>query len=433
MKKIELSSGFKRYFANTSWMLGEKVLRMGTSLIVGVWVARYLGPEQFGLLSYAIAFSALFGPIVTLGLDGIVVRELVNNPENSDEILGTAFFLKTIAGVVTWGIVAATVYLFPPDDPTGLWMILIISGGFLFQSFDVINFNFRANVQSKYTSLVNGASLLIVSLFKVALILSNASVVSFAVLGALELLLTAVGLLLAYRFHGNNVRCWRFTVKRGKALLNDSWPAIFAGLSVMLYMRLDQIMLGQMLGDEAVGLYSAVVRISEAWYFIPMVIVQSLLPSIVRSRQNNEKLYYQRLQKLFYMLVVISYLVAIPMIFLSGFVIDLLYGSAYAPAANVLTIHIWAGIFVSLGLVSGSWYVAENLIRLSMYRALLGAVINIVMNIFLIDMYGIIGAAVSTVISYGASAWIFNAFVSRTRVVFHLQTKALLLGCWKNV
>ena len=424
--KTLFTSGAKRYFKNTSWLLGEKVLRMGAALFVGIWVARYLGPEQYGSLNYAIAFVALFNPIVTLGLDEIVVRELVKFPNERDEILGTAFLLKATASVATWCLVATVAFLLPPDNPVGFWIILIIAGGFIFQSFDVLEFYFRAQVLSKYTALVRGSTLIIVSLLKVVLIIGQASMISFAVVGVLELFLVAVGFLVAYRL-GHKIKQLRFKIKYAQSLLKDSWPAIFSGLSVMLYMRSDQIMLGQMVGDEAVGLYSAATRISEAWYFIPMVVVQSLFPAIINAKRDNTDSYYKRLQLLFSVLVFIAYAISIPMTFFSDELMVLLYGKMYEPASQVLMIHIWTGVFVSLGVASGSWYVAENLVLLSFYRTLLGCIVNIILNVFLIPHYGIIGAAVASLIAQVFAALMFDVVNRVTRRLFYMKLKSLLL------
>lgn len=420
-------SGFRRYFKNTTWVLGEKIIRLVMVLFVGIWVARYLGPESFGTLNYALAFSAIFGPIVSLGLDSVLVRELVNTPENEPELLGTAFILKLVVGVLTWGFVAVLAFSVTKENPSVSWMILIISSGYIFQSLSVIDLNFRAKVQLKYSSIIRTAIVTVIAIVKVWLILSNADVIYFAAVSVLELNLIALGYWLIYQSLGYSIIDWKFSVKRATILLKDSWPAILTGISVMLYMRTDQIMLGQILGNESVGLYSAAIRISQAWYIVPTIVAQALFPAIANAKKADEEMYKKRLNNLFTFLVLASYLVAIPMTFFSRDLMLLLYGELYESAYMVLTIHIWTGVFVSLGVASGSWYNVENLLILSFYRALLGAVLNIALNIFLIARLGIVGCAIASLAAQIFSALLFDLFLTRTRPLFKLKIKALVL------
>jgi O-antigen/teichoic acid export membrane protein len=154
---------------------------------------------------------------------------------------------------------------------------------------------------------------------------------------------------------------WEFQIKRSKELLSDSWPLILSGLAVMLYMRIDQIMLGQMLGDEAVGIYSAAARLSEIWYFIPMIIVSSTFPTLIASRQASIEKYEDMLKRLFRLMFLLALSLAIPISFMSEFIINTLYGEKYNGAAGILVVHIWAGIFVFMGVASSRWFISENL------------------------------------------------------------------------
>jgi O-antigen/teichoic acid export membrane protein len=197
-----------------------------------------------------------------------------------------------------------------------------------------------------------------------------------------------------------------FNKKLAISLLKDSWPLILSGLAVMIYMKIDQVMLQEMIGSEAVGLYSAAVRISEAWYFIPMVISSSLFPAIVNAKKQSEELYYARLQRLYDLMVWISIAIALPMTFLSDWVIKLLYGTEYSQAGSVLMIHIWAGVFVSLGVITGKIVIVNNQQKNSVYSTFLGLFLNIFLNYIIIPIYGIKGAAFTTLISQ-----IFSGFV----------------------
>jgi len=414
ISRLTSHAGFRKYFFNTGWLFAEKVLRMAVGLFVGVWVARYLGPAQYGLLNYALAFVGLFSAFATLGLDGIVVRELIKDESKRDELLGTAFWLKIMGAIVMLIMIAIAVQFTSNDHYTNI-LVFIIAGSTIFQAFNVIDFYFQAKVLGKFIAMVNSITLLLSSIVKIALILYKAPLIAFVWAVAFDNLILALGYIYFYRkvsrhhdkpsiltshlsYFTSHIFHLTFNKKIAISLLKDSWPLILSGLAIMIYMRIDQVMLQEMIGSEAVGQYSAAVRISEAWYFIPMVISNSLFPAIVNAKKQSEELYYARLQRLYDLMVWMSIAIALPMTFLSDWVVNLLYGSAYSQAGSVLMIHIWAGVFVSLGLSFGKYLLVENYTNKYFNRTLIGAVANIILNYFLIPRYGIKGAAIATLI-----------------------------------
>ena len=339
LKTLRQHQGFMRYFKNTSWLMGEKVLRMFVGLFVGIWVARYLGPEQFGLFSYAQSFVGLFVAFATLGLDGIIVRELVKDPNKRDALLGTAFRLKLIGALLVLIALAFAVKLSHQDTITTL-LIFIVASATVFQSFNIIDFYFQANVLSKYTVYANIISLFISSLIKVWLILNNAPLIAFAAVVLFDSMILMLGYVYFFQRHSKlNIKNLKFNKSTALNLLKDSWPLILSGFVVSIYMKIDQIMIKEMLNSEAVGQYAAAVRLSEAWYFIPMVIASSLFPAIINAKKHSEKLYYERLQKLYDLMVWIAIAIALPMTFLSDWVVNLLYGEQYNQAGSVLMIR----------------------------------------------------------------------------------------------
>ena len=160
--------GFRKYFANTSWLLGERILRMAISLFVGIYVARYLGPERFGLLSYSLSFVLLFSSLASFGLDDILVRELVQSPENRKNLLGTVFWLK-VCGALVMGTAIALVLKYKVEDQQTYWMIALITFGFLFQATNVVDFYFQSQVQSKFAVRAQIIQLILTSLLKIYL------------------------------------------------------------------------------------------------------------------------------------------------------------------------------------------------------------------------------------------------------------------------
>jgi len=417
----------QRLIGNTGWLFADRILRMGVGLVVGVWVARYLGPDKYGLFNYAGAFVALFSIFATLGLDGIVVRYLVQAPERKNEILGTAFMLKLAGGGLTLVAAVAAIFLLRPAEPLVRRLVAIIAAGTIFQSLDTIDFWFQARVESRFSVSAKSAAFLIVSALKVFLILSNASLIAFAGAGTIETLLGASGLVVAYRINGYRLSSWRMTSHRISQTMKDSWPLALSGMAIMVYMKIDQVMLGQMLDNNAVGVYSAAIRLSEVWYFIPLSIVASVTPALIEARKVNLALYNYRLANLFRLMSAIALGIAIPMTFLSGFVARTLYGSQYEGVAPILAIHIWAALFVFLGVAQGPWNINEGLTKLALVRTFIGAASNIFLNILLIPRYGPIGAAIATTVSYALAGVILNAFSKRTQNIFILQLRSMML------
>ncbi len=422
---VKNHQGFRRYFANTSWLFAEQLLRMVAGLLVGIWVARYLGPEQFGIFSYAIAFTSLFNSIAKLGLDGIVVRDLVKEAENRDIYLGTAFWLKLLGALLMLGIVAIAMQLTSSDPLTNLY-ILIIASGAIFQSFEVVDFYFQSKVLSKFVSICKMAQLFISSLLKLYFIYTGAELIYFVLVTLLDQVTLALSLYIAYRFQELGSFYGHFNKAIAKQLLKDSWPLIFSGLVIMIYMRIDQIMIKEMLGERDVGLFSAAVRLSEVWYFIPVIISTSLFPSIVNAKKISDKLYDTRLRRLYTFMIWLAIMIALPMTFLSNWLVTLLYGEAYREAGQILMIHIWAGVFVFMGVASSKWFISEGLQRHLTINTVAGAIMNILLNIFLIPKYGIYGAAIATVMSQALASYFMNILFKRTRLNFFRLTRSVV-------
>lgn len=401
---------------------------MGVGLIVGVWVARYLGPEQYGIYSYAIAVAALFGMLGTLGLDSIVVRDLARDPGNKNSILGTAFFLKLFGGAVGTITAIVTIVMLRPHDSLAQWLVGIIAFSMVFQAVDAIDFWFQSQMRSRFTVYAKNAAFVVSSTVKVALILGKASLIAFAWVGLAEAALGAVGLTIVYRLNGDQVRAWRLTWSKAYLLLQDSWPLILSGLAILIYMKIDQIMLGEMIGDQSVGLYTAATKISEVWYFVPSAIVASVSPMIFQSKELSSELYYARLSKLFRIVVMLAVAIAVPMTLLSNTVIHLLYGAAYTEASTVLAIHIWGAVFVFLGVAQGPWILAEGFTKLMLWRTLAGALTNVALNLILIPHYGIVGAAVATLIAQFVAAVAFHLLSEKTRRMYFMSVDAMTFG-----
>lgn len=431
--KIAHRTNLLEIASNIAWLISDKILRMSIGLFVGIWVARHLGPENFGVLSYAGAIVALFTAISTLGLNSIVVRDLVTNPSEADETLGTAFVLQILGGFIAFIASLTTVAYIRPDEGALKIIVAIFGFALVLKATDVVRYWYESRVQSKYVVWIDNAAFIAVAITKMILIISGADLITFAYAALLEAGIVASLLLFIYSsHHGHFLSQWKFQYKRAKTLLLDSWPLISSGLATMLYMRIDQIMLGQILGNEAVGIYTAALRLSEIWYFVPVTIAASIFPSILRARNQSFALYNDYIKNTLELMMLLALALAVPVSFLSDYIILWLYGSKFDGSAEVLLIHIWTGLFVFSGVVGGRWFIAENLQKYTLYRTLAGCVVNILLNFLLIPKYGPVGSAWASVVSQATASFLFNALSEKTRPIFFMQLKAMGLSRTRN-
>ena len=411
---------------NIFWLFTDHVIRVGVGLYVSILVMRYLGITQFGLLSFATAWVSLFSPFTTLGIASLVIRDVASAPKNKEEVLGTAFWLQVAGGVVTLVLSTVALILLRQGEQTVLGLVVILSCAGLFQSFKTIDLWFQSQVESKYSVVAKNIAFAVVALVKVVLVLNEAPIFAFAVTTLIEAILGGLCLVILYKRRGYSLRAWKWRTTIAKALIREGWPLILSGLAVNIYLRIDQIMLGEIVGAQAVGLYSAAIKISEQWYFLPTAIVSSVAPSIYAYAKSGDRdKYYQRLSQLLRVLALVSTAIALPMTFISKGLVTLLFGDSYAAAGSILSIHIWAALFVFTGVGTAPWFTSEGLTHLSFRRTLLGAISNIGLNLVLIPAYAGNGAAVATVISYAISALLYSAIDKRTRKLFYIQIKSL--------
>jgi O-antigen/teichoic acid export membrane protein len=371
--------------------------------------------------------------VATLGLDQIVIRNLVQDSETKKNILGTAFLLKISVSLFLLFIICIAVQLTSSDNRIKI-LIMILALCILFQSFNVIDFFFQSQVIAKFSSYAKFGAMFGSSMIKAWLIYIQAPLLWFAWTFVLENALLATFLVIFYNKKKLKIYRWRFKKKLASKFLHDSWPLILSGFAIIVYMRIDQIMIKAILDSESVGNYAVAVKISEAFYFIPLAICSSLFPAIIKSRQESNEFYIAGLQKLYDLMTWLGIIIAFLTTIFADYLINLLFGERFLFAAGALKIHVWACVFVFLGTACGKWFIAENLQRYTLYRTLSGAILNVILNLVFIPKFGIKGAAFSTVISYFSAAYLSMAFFQSSRKNFWLATKSFnLLSAPKRI
>ncbi|NJD39501.1 MAG: flippase [Geobacter sp.] len=418
-------------FGNSIWLISDRLIRMGLGLLVGVWVARYLGPEGYGSLSFAGSYVMLFSALALFGLESIVVRDLVRHPEAESAILGTTCLIRAAAGLLAYLLALAVMLVLRPDDQVALLLVALLGSSLLVQAVEVTDLWFQSRVLSRYTVICRSSAFILSSCLKVLLVMTGASLAAIAAATAVEALVAAVLLVLTHaRYSTAGMLTWRWENSWFRRLLTGSVPMVLSGVVLMVYLRIDQVMLGAMATQTEVGLYAAAVRISEVWYFVPTAIVSSVFPGLVALRSSDPEQFEQKLQQLYNLLAFLGYAVALPVTFLAPWLVQLLFGSAYQAAAPLLSVLIWAGLFANLSVVRNSHFIALDWGRSLLWATSLGAAANVLLNLLLIPRYGALGAAIATCLSYWVAAHGSCYSHHRLRPIAAMILRALVFPKW---
>jgi O-antigen/teichoic acid export membrane protein len=406
-------TGFRRYGANAAWLLGERVLRMFVGLFVGIWIARYLGTEQFGLFNYAQSLVALFASIANLGIDGILIRQLVMDESKKDVLLGTAFVLKFIGGIAVILVLAIVTHFIYTDI-----IVLIIAGATVFQSFSVIDLYFQSKVLSRYVVFANIISLLISSVIKIILILNKAPLIAFAWMVVFDGVVLSGGLLFFYLQKKLSIVKWRFNKQKAAELLKESWPLILAGMASIINMRMDQVILGNMTNNSVVGNYAAAIRVAELWLLLPVVIGSSIFPAIISAKKISKTLYRERVVKTIKYMSFFAIPFALFVSLFSSEIINILYGKQYSESGLYLTLYIWTGLPYVVFFVLSQVCLIEKIIKLSTYVSVFVVILNIILNFVLIPKYGGVGAVIASLIAAYIGQFLMLVIIQRKTKVF---------------
>tara|TARA_B100001750_G_C15433879_1_gene559803 strand:- start:60 stop:1289 length:1230 start_codon:yes stop_codon:yes gene_type:complete len=398
---------------------------MLVGLFISIWVARYLGPAQFGLFSYAVSFVGLFTAISTLGLDTIVVRELVKNQSKRDILLGTAFRLKLFGafGVI---IVLGIAVNFTNNDLSTNLLIFIIASATIFHSFNVVDYYFQSKVLSKYVVYANFISVFLSTILKIILILNKAPLISFAWVILFDSIILSLGLLYFYLYNNLSFRTWKVEKSLAISLLKDSWPLILTGIAVMLQGRIDQVMIKEMINNNEVGQYSVAMKIIEVFDIFSIIIIGSIAPAVTNAKKINEELYYNRLYSIYKLMMIIFIFSASFIVLFGENLILHLYGNEYALAASLFPLFAIRTLFTNYGVARTVFINNNNLFKVSMIFVICSSIINILLNYLLIPIYQSHGALFATIITFLLSIFIFNFFHEETKHNGKLMIKSLL-------
>lgn len=424
---IKTSDVAIRVLHNSSWIMSDKIFTMFIGVFVTALVARYFGPSRYGQFNYALSFVSLFTAISTLGLETLTVRSIINDEYDEGTILCTSLFLRITGGIILTIIAGIIIRFIEPNDRNIHVLVTIMSFTMLLKSLEVIEYWIQAHQRAKISSIIRMSAYVVAASLKLLLVFSQGNLIQYAFIYSLDALLIGTSLIIAYfKFRENKVK-WRINLEYGKYILSQSWYLIVSGLLVTLYMQIDKIMLGNMMDTKIeVGIYSAASQVAQMWYFIPMAIITSMQPVIMKKKRENQEAYLNSVQLLYRIITWIGLIFGLFILIFSDLIINILYGTQYLKASSILSISIWAGTFATLGSARGVWLITENLQRFSLLYIGSGAIVNVILNYILIPIMGGHGAAIATLISQIVVVIVVPLLIKETRVSAIMILKAFV-------
>lgn len=417
LARLTKRKDLQQVMLNSFWLLGDRLLRLGVGFLVSLQVTNYLGTDQYGLMSACMAFAALFSPLTHLGLDSILVRELVSEKHDSRVLLGTGFGIKFMGSSMAMLLGLAAGFFYFQGNTRDLFISFWSLVTFLVLSLDVIDLLYQSQMKSKYTVYAKNASFLIGSGFRLWFLYLQAPLLWFVIVQFAEFALAMCIALFIYWRRGGSIFQWKFSWPLARVLVRESWVVALSGFVILLYMRIDTVMLKSLVGASETGIYNAAVRLSEVWYFVPLAIISSVMPAILKAYNENPELADAKMQRLLDTMTGVALLAGTAVSLTAHYIIKI-YKEPFWPAADILVVHIWAGLFVAVGSACSHYLIMKKLSHVNLYRTTAGALANIALNFWLIPLYGGLGAAIATLISYSISDYFSNLFNASTRPLF---------------
>ncbi|MCB7070218.1 flippase [Caldibacillus sp. 210928-DFI.2.22] len=428
LERIKCNDVAAKIIHNTSWLVGDKVFTMIIGVFVMALVARYLGPENYGLYNYALAFVTLFTALSTLGLETLSVKSIVQQEEEEGTILFTSLVLRVIGGIVLTLLASVIIRFIAPNDERVHLLVLIMSFTMIFKSLEVIEYWIQAYQKSKISSLIRMGAYILSALLKVGFVILEGNLYHLALIYMSDTLIVGIALVVAYFKNRTSNTRWKFKFQYAKSILSQSWYLIISGLMITIYMQIDKVMLGSMLSNkEELGIFSAATQIAGLWYFVPMAIITSFKPVIMSKKKTDENSYVNAVQFLYTIVAWLSIGFGVFILLTSRIIIKILYGSEYLEAAGILSVSIWAGTFAMLGTAASTWLVCEGLQKYSTVLVISGAITNVSLNFILIPILGGYGAAIATLATQFISNFVVPLFIKKVRYSSIMMMKAFML------
>lgn len=417
-RKIQSREGMQKMTQNFVWLFLDKILKMTVVMAVNIWAYRYLGPENVGIWNYAIAFVTILTPLANLGIDGIVVRDIVNNPLRKNELIGASFMVKLLGSFLMTLFAILMIYFRRPDDVQMMYYVFIIASSNIFLAFDAIDLYNQSQLQSKYTVLSKSIGYLSCAVVKIFLIVWGMSLEWFVWMQFAENAIGALFLVFWYHKNGEKISTWKLDFSTAKDLLSQSWPLILTSVTMFVQQNIDQVFLGDWVSDYELGQFSTAAKLIALFGFIPMIIQSTVAPELAKAKSHSNALFMLKMNKVYQIMFVVSVSLIAFCVFFGKWIVVLLYGQEYAQAGALMALMSIRLVFVNYGVAKALYITNFNLFRYFLLTGIVGAVINVALNFYLIPIYESTGAIWASIISLLISIIIIDLFNPHTRQNF---------------
>ena len=422
---------------NILWLIGERVARATVTATVLGAVARQLEPAGFGRLNFAVALAAIGGALASLGLEGVVVNELIRRPGQTGAVLGTAARLRFLAGTATLGLLLLAIVAGPWRHSVDAKLAGVVALVWLFQPAEVVDLWFQRHLDSRRTVMVRLIAVLAGGALKLGLVAANAPVLAFAWALVADAVFIALGLAWAGRHNPHASGRWTWDPVIARELWRRGAPLALSAFAVALAMRVDQLLVREWLGVAEAGIYFAASRLTEVALFVGGTITLSLFPALAASHAQSPEAYRKKLQAMFDVLSALGWAVALGTTFMGPLIVRLLYGPAYADAAGVLVIQGWACLFALSAAARWQFILLSAPTLLNLAAALLQIAVLATAATWLMPALGVRGAALAWLIAAGVSGYVTSLLFPALRPCAGLQTRGFLIpiapGRWRDL
>lgn len=426
--KIFQSETAKKVLSNSSWRVGNRAFTMVVGMFVVAIVARYFGAEKYGQFNYALSFVALFSALAGLGFTNLAVKSLIDKEYDEGTVLCTTFYLRVVAGLILSLFAFIAIRLVEPEEKVTHILVLVMSFTTVLRSLEVIEYWVQAHHKAKITSIIRVIVYVVIAGLKLLLVYFNGNLIHYALIFMLDIAIIGTALFIAYFRVRVERSKWRFNFRFAKSILSKSWPLMLSSVMIILYARIDQVMLGVMMPSKTeVGIYSAAVQIAQMWYFVPIAVINSFKPIIMAKKNIDQYSYLKSMQLLYTILACIGIGFGVIILLFSNFIVDLIYGQEFIKAASILSISIWAGTFSIMGSARSLWLVSENLQKYSLIFVISGAVTNVLLNALMIPILQGYGAAIATLVTQVMVNIVVPLLFKKTRISSIMMLEAFVL------
>ncbi|MCQ8879467.1 flippase [Pseudoalteromonas shioyasakiensis] len=411
---------------NSLLLIFEKVILLGLSFINSILLARLAGPTIFGEFSYILSFASFFAPLAVMGLNNIITKYIAKHPRNSHYYISSALKIRLTGAILAIVLAAIITFNFAHKNssPELIVMLVAMQG---FSLFYVIEYYYLAKRQVGILLTLRLTALLLTNTLKLIAILNNATLTTLVILQGLEYVIIGCSYYFTYLYQQHHkVLKKRPTRSTYLALFHKGKWLLSSGIAAILYLKIDQIMIAQLINSEAVAYYAAAAKLSEFWYVFPVLIANVFTAQLSRYKFKNQDRYTQLLCQLISLITLAALILSAIIWLISEPLVLLLYGEVYQQSAAILSVHIFACIFIFQRAILSKWLIIEKLYKFSLLSSLLGAMANILLNLILIPKYQGLGAAWATVISYMLASYGFLFFNTKTKQYAQLLHQAIL-------